>query len=154
MFSPLKQSDPAWFEFEWLRRVIRPWAADELVAVGAIRKPNVPSGFLMKCLTAVGSTGAREPALPSVATAVVVDTGVTWEMVPYATNIPVLSNHVFTTSPAGIVIVDDDIVPALLLSRVKLDAGLAAVGLYEITATIEDASGEEYVNTQEIEVVE
>jgi hypothetical protein len=152
MFSPLKTTDPDWFEFPWLERLVKRWRPGEIVAIGALRRPAVPHGFMLKCTTA-GQTGAREPAWAKTASATVNDGAAVWQMVPWAApDLPVISSCSYVISPTGISNVGESIDAAALKTFVRLDAAAAIAGDYTVTATMIDSNGEQYVHTEDLEV--
>lgn len=154
MFSPLKKTDPDWFVFDWKKVLIKRWEPGEIVPVDALRRSAVPCGFILKC-TAGGETGPREPAMPSASGVTVVDRGATWQSVAWAApNLPTIQSCTYSISPSGITQPQAAIDAALLRTRVRLDAGAAAIGMYTVTATMTDANGEQYVASDTVEVID
>lgn len=154
MFSALRKTDPDWFVFDWKRLLVKRRESGELVAVDALRRPEVPCGFMLKC-TVAGETGGREPAIPSSVGANVTDGSVTWQTVAWeAPNLPTISSCTYSITPAGIDQPQDAIDAAVLRTRVRLDAAAAATGTYEVTATMTDSNSEQYVVTESLEVIE
>lgn len=152
MFSPLRKSDPDWFEFAWLDALINEWVPGEIVAVGTLRRPLVPFGYMLKC-TVAGQTGPRERAWPTSGT--IKDGSVTWQVVQWAApDLPSIASCTYAIQPSGVTVLSEAIDSTLLSTRIRLDAASAEVGEYTITATMIDGSGEQYVASENFEVIE
>lgn len=156
-FPDLLRSDPEWFVFEWQDRLAQEWRAGELVQVGAVRRPAVPTGYYLVCTTA-GQCGHRHPYVPTLpgqeGETVQDGGGVTWELtLPGSANVPSVASCTYSIEPEGIEVDDDEIVTALAQSRVRLNAEYAEPGCYVITATMIDSNGEEHFEQARVRVV-
>ena len=156
-FPDLLRTDPEWFVFEWQNRLAQEWRSGELVQVGAVRRPVVPTGYYLVCTTA-GECGHRHPYVPTIPGhegETVEDGGsVTWELtLPSSANIPTVASCTYSIEPEGVEVDDSSVIAALAQSRVRLDAQDAEPGCYYITALMVDSNGEEYVEVARVRVV-
>lgn len=149
--SPLRRSDPDYFEFEWLSLIASPWIAGRDYAATDIVQPAVPMGFYAQCTTA-GESAAREPRWRAEAGATAVDGSVVWTMLaPGSVALASITASSYTITPAGITQSNDSI--SGTRTSVKLNASAASLGKYLITAEI-TAGGEDYSLEADLEVVD
>jgi hypothetical protein len=151
MFSPLRRSDPEFFEFDWTDLLIRARVPGRVYAQNEVIRPPLPVGFFAICTTA-GMAAHREPIWPREDDLTVQDGSVVWTMrAPGGVGLPSISSVDYTITPDGIVESDETTVD--LRTRVKLDATAADLGTYEILAEIVSA-GEDYSMRTTLEVIE
>lgn len=135
VIDPIRRSDPEVVEFDWTVRLVAPWVAGRMVALGEVVFPLVLNGFFLECSQA-GMTAAREPAWPSVAEAIVQDGSAQWTLkAPSSVSLPAIASAAYTITPAGIT--QSDAETDGLRTRVKLDASGADLGTHTIVAEIE-----------------
>jgi hypothetical protein len=151
MFSPLRRSDPDFFEFEWFKVLVAPRYGDYLYTQGQIVRPPAGIGLYAECTTA-GLSGAAEPAWPTTAGGTVTDGTVIWTMkTPAQVTLPTITAATYTVTPAGITQSGAAITGTR--TKVKLDATNANLGSYRVVAEI-TAGGEDYSISEHIAVVD
>lgn len=152
MFSPLRRSDPEFFEFDWTALLIPTRVPGKVYALNEIAKPALATGFYLKCTTP-GMAAHHPPIFPREADLTVGDGSLVWTMVePGGAGLPTISGTpTYDISPAGIA--QSDLSTVGLVTRVKLDAVAAGLGEYEILAEIV-SSGEDYSMRTTLEVVD
>ena len=151
MLSPLRRSDPDFFEFHWLDVLAAEWRAAESVAVGNVRRPAVPMGFYAECTTG-GDTASSEPRWPTAAGLTQQDGSVVWTMrAPSSVTLPTITAQTYTITPSGVTQSGPTI--SGTKTTVKFDASAADLGLYTVLADI-TAGGEDYSLEEQLVVVD
>lgn len=156
MFSPLRQSDPDWFEFDWLEHLTDNWGPPgRRFSQGDVIAPSVPMGYYAECTSVIGMCGRKEPGWPEEDAATVVDGSITWTMrAPGTVTLPVVASCTYTITPSGISQDDTAVDVEEGVSKVRLDASAADLGTYKIVANMTDSQGEEHTQVQYVTVVE
>jgi hypothetical protein len=150
MFSPLRRTDPDFFEFEWRDVIVGAWTAGRAQALLDVVRPTVPMGFYAECTTA-GMAAASEPRWPTTAGATVTDGSVVWTMrAPSSVTLPTITAHTYVITPAGITQSSPTISGSQ--TSTKLDAVNADLGLYTVHAEI-TAGGEDYSLEEQLVVI-
>lgn len=153
MLDPLRKADPAWYYDEWFYDLVKPRLSDVAVSLDEVRRPTVPTGYVLKC-TVAGRTGNTEPGYPAVG-GTVMDGSVQWTVVAVSSvTVPLVSTISYAVTPAGVTIETEEALPAIAQTRAYLDASAATPGTYELVATMNDDSGEEHVHREYFVVVE
>jgi hypothetical protein len=141
MLSPLRKSDPDFFDFEWLARIVAERQSNKAYTSGQYARPLVGIGLIAECTTD-GTTRSSEPRWPTVAGQTVTDGSCVWTMRnPADVTLPSISGATYTITPAGITQTNPS--TSGTVTRVKLDAANAAPGIYQIVAEI-TANGEDF----------
>ena len=149
--SPLRRSDPDFFEFHWLDVLSAAWQDGRNFSASAVIRPSVPMGFYAECAVA-GQSGSREPRWRAESGATVLDGSVLWIMRhPSAVSLPSISAAVYTLTPTGITQSGPTISGAV--TTVKLDASAASLGTYNLVVEI-TAGGEDYSLETDLEVID
>lgn len=151
--DPLRKTDPDWFTFDWLERLVPEWRPNTHYSDGQVVRPIVPCGAYLVCSTA-GLSAARLNAVPAAGSTLADGKGLVWTVtVPSGASVPKPASAVYATNPSGIVELSSDLDADRMITRVRLDAGAADVGDYTLTATMTDTAGEEHVASSALEVI-
>lgn len=151
MLSPLRRSDPDYFQFDWLPVVAAARRGAWSYAVNDIVRPLRSNGFYAVC-TRAGLTAQREPVWGASDGVEVADGSAIWTMrAPSGVTLPTISAVTYTLTPTGITQNSASI--SGNTSTVKFDGSSAGLGVYEILAEA-TIGGEDYSLEEAIEVIE
>lgn len=156
MLAPLRKVDPEWYAFEWIDLLTFTRQADFRYEAGAVVRPpgTEPAGIVLEC-TQAGWTRRHCPTIPRAVGQVFMDGTVEWTVRhPDTAAAPTPASATYSISPSGVVQASASIDTAGRRTLVRLDAGAASPGEYEILAIMVDSNGEQHSAEDTFEVIE
>jgi hypothetical protein len=153
-FPDLRSGDIEWHEFEWLQTLVELWRPGGVYASGDLVRPSASSGFFYECTTA-GMSAAREPNFARTSGVTTSDGSVVWTArTPAAASEPTISSCVYAFAPSGELTQDDVAIDNnRMVTKIRIDATGAKLGDYEITATMTDSAGEDFIRKAMLRII-